>query len=81
MKNKFYLYEEKEYVIVSKSKEKFENSLKYRMKIFKNAIILLNNDIYIFKKDLGVGSFTLIGEIDDLNLEILRMKNLNFLLR
>lgn len=51
------------------------------MKIFKNAIILLNNDIYIFKKDLGVGSFTLIGEIDDLNLEILRMKNLNFLLR
>ncbi|BFI75947.1 hypothetical protein YN1HA_20450 [Sulfurisphaera ohwakuensis] len=53
-------------MIVCKSKEKFENSLKYHMKIFKNAIILLNNDIYIFKKDLGVGSFTLIGEIDDL---------------
>ncbi|QIW22725.1 DUF871 family protein [Sulfolobus sp. S-194] len=74
LKSKFYLYEEKEYAIVCKSKERIENNLKCHTKIFKNAVTLLNNDIYIFKKDLGVGPFTLIGEIDDLNIEILKMK-------
>lgn len=67
----------RDHAIVCRPKEKVEVEIpKSYTKIYKNCVTLFGNEVWIFTKDLGVGPFTLIGEIDDINLEILRMSEI-----
>lgn len=45
-------------------------------KVFKNGVAILGRNLLIFTKDLDIGPFTLIGEINEINLRILE-KNFN----
>uniref|UniRef100_A0A2U9IPK8 6-phospho-N-acetylmuramidase N-terminal domain-containing protein n=1 Tax=Acidianus sulfidivorans JP7 TaxID=619593 RepID=A0A2U9IPK8_9CREN len=78
---KFYVIKDKEYGIVCHSNNiPFQGDYCYT-KIFKNAVTLKGNDVWIFLKDLGVAPYRLIGEIDDINMEILKMSNEVILIR
>lgn len=76
LQSTFIVEKSKDYAIVCIPKEKVQSEIpKSYTKIFKNSVTLFNNEVWIFTKDLGVAPFTLIGEIDDINLEILRNSN------
>ncbi|ARM75460.1 MupG family TIM beta-alpha barrel fold protein [Acidianus manzaensis] len=51
---------------------RYKYNKKCLTKIFKKGVAISGNDLMVFTKKGGIGEFSLIGEIDDINLEILR---------
>ncbi|TRM88990.1 hypothetical protein DJ529_03645 [Sulfolobus sp. C3] len=84
-KNKFRVEDEdREYAIVAITDQQFTLNCKCYTKIFRNSVALRGRDIWIFTRDLDVAPFNLIGEIDDINLEIMKLlrgKLINFRLK
>ncbi|MEM4086342.1 MAG: MupG family TIM beta-alpha barrel fold protein [Saccharolobus sp.] len=75
IKNKFSVTKNMENAIVCYTNAVHSKSISNNCytKIFKNAVTIKGREIWIFTKDLGVAPFMLIGEIDDINLEILKL--------
>lgn len=66
---------DRDYAIVClANKILFQGDICYT-KIFKNAVTIRGREIWIFTKDLGIAPYRLIGEIDDINMEILNMSD------
>ncbi|WP_338602341.1 MupG family TIM beta-alpha barrel fold protein [Sulfolobus tengchongensis] len=76
----FHVENYREYAVVCYTKDSGNVTSQCYTKIFKNAVTVRGRELWIFTKDLGIGPYTLIGEIDDINLEILRMsKSVTFM--
>jgi len=74
LKGKFKVSKDREYAIVCYTNMEYRKTDCYT-KIFKGAVTVRGREIWIFTKDLGIAQYTLIGEIDDINMEILKMSN------
>ncbi|QGA68578.1 MupG family TIM beta-alpha barrel fold protein [Sulfolobus sp. E11-6] len=70
---KFVVEKYRDYAIVCYTKDNIYQGEVCYTKIFKNAVTVRGKEVWIFTEDLGVGPYRLIGEIDDINLEILKM--------
>ncbi|QPG49010.1 DUF871 family protein [Saccharolobus solfataricus] len=72
---KFVVDKDREFAIVCYTRDNIYEGETCYTKLFKNAVAVRGREVWIFTRDLGIGPYRLVGEIDDINMEIVKMSS------
>jgi len=72
---KFAVENYREFAIVCYTRDNIYEGETCYTKLFKNAVAVRGREVWIFTRDLGIGPYRLVGEIDDINMEIVKMSS------